>query len=114
MDAMNNLAGADLQARAQLAVDSRASVPRDGDNTVEAAKRFEALLASMLVKELRQTLPEGFFGGGAGADIYAGWLDTHLSEALAESDALGIAGMVKAELGRIESAAAAELAGEER
>ena len=34
----------------------------------EAAKRFEALLGGMLVKEMRKSLPEGFFGGGTGFD----------------------------------------------
>ena len=33
----------------------------------EAAAKFEALLATTLVKEMRKTLPEGFFGSGAGS-----------------------------------------------
>ncbi len=105
LSGMGQLGSAEMTARAKLAVNSaEAPTVQAGEDAQEAAKRFEGLLASMLVKELRQTLPEGFFGDGAGADIYAGWLDTHLSEALVESDALGIAGMVKAELGRLQTA----------
>jgi len=66
----------------------------------EAAQRFEALLATMLVKEMRQTLNEGFFGTGAAGDVYGGWLDQHVGESLAQRDALHIEGVLKESLER--------------
>lgn len=66
----------------------------------EAAHEFEALLGRMLVREMRRGVATGLFGGGAGADTYEGWFDEHLGEALADRDALGLAGMVKVALGR--------------
>ena len=111
MDALGHFGGGGaLQARAQLALDnsSQSIEPRPNESVADASQRFESLLATMLVKELRQTLPDGFFGDGPGADVYAGWMDKHLGDALAGSDALGIAGMVKAEIGRIVDAQSAE------
>lgn len=65
----------------------------------EAAKQLEALFATLLVKEMRRALPKGFFGQGAGADIYEGWLDEHVGSVLAQDGALSLAGMIKANLG---------------
>jgi len=68
-----------------------------------AAERFQTLFATMLVREMRRALPEGFFGKDAGADTFDSWLDDHLGKTLAEQDALGLAGMLKtsiADLGR--------------
>ena len=64
----------------------------------QAAQQFEELFASMLVKELRRALPEGFFGGGSGADVYEGWLDEHLGRELARGGRLGIGDAVRADL----------------
>jgi len=55
---------------------------------------FSKLLATMLVKEMRQALPEGFFGGGTGSDIFDGWLDEHIGTALAERDGLRLESMI--------------------
>ena len=64
----------------------------------EAAHMFEALLATVLVKELRAGLSEGFFGSGPGSDVFEGWLDEHLGTALAEGGALDVAGFIRANL----------------
>ena len=64
----------------------------------EAAEMLEGLFATMLVREMRRALPEGFFGKGAGADVYEGWLDEHIGTALARDGALDLAGMVKTNL----------------
>lgn len=70
----------------------------------ETARQFEKLFAVLLVRELRRCMPEGPFGKGAGADVYEGWFDEHLGGALAEHDALGIAGMIKTAIGRAQAA----------
>lgn len=70
----------------------------------DTARQFENLFAVMLVRELRRSMPQGPFGQGAGADVYEGWFDEHLGEALSRRDALGIAGMIKASMGRAQAA----------
>jgi len=70
----------------------------------EAAAKFEALMATTLVKEMRKALPEGFFGKGAGSDVFEGWLDEHVGKALAESGALDLAGMIKTSIGNKQAA----------
>jgi len=64
------------------------SPPKPSEDPRAAATRFESLLGSMLVKEMRGSLNEGFFGGGPGGDVYGGWLDEHIGAALAKRDAL--------------------------
>ena len=69
-----------------------------GGDVDAAALAFEELLATMLVRELNKTLPEGFFGEGVGSDTFNGWLEEHLGSALADTQALGIAESVRASL----------------
>ena len=71
---------------------------RKGD-AEHAAKKLESLFATMLVREMRRAVPEGFCGQGSGADVYEGGLAEHGGEALARDGALNLAGMVKTQLG---------------
>lgn len=68
---------------------------QDGAAPAETAQKFEALLATMLVKEMRRAVPEGFFGEGAAGDIYSGWLDEHVGQALANDDGLHMRDMLE-------------------
>lgn len=79
-----------------------------GSTPDEAAKRLEALFATLLVKELRRGLPNGFFGGSTGSDTYDGWLDEHLGETLASSGALDLAGRIRTSLAADQAREAAE------
>lgn len=92
-----NLPGLDV---ARTLAPSTPSANAPAEDSVPAARRFQALLGALLVKEMRTTLPEGFFGGGAGGDVYGGWLDEHVGAALAERDALHIEGVVRESLDR--------------
>ena len=65
-----------------------------------------SLLSTMLVKEMRSSLGEGFFGKGPDGDVYGGWLDESVGKALADRDALHLEGVLKESLER--KAAAAE------
>lgn len=67
-------------------------------DTEAAARKFEALLATQIVKELRRGTSEGFFGAGAGSDVYDGWFDEHLGQALAQSGTLDLAATVRVSL----------------
>lgn len=72
---------------------------RNEHGSGEAGGAVEKLFASMLVKELRRGLDQGFFNG-PGSQVYTAWLDEHLGQALADRDALGLAGMVKVHMDR--------------
>jgi Rod binding domain-containing protein len=89
---------------ARLAQAKRAAERGD---TRETAKQFETLFGALLVRELRRSMPQGMFGSGAGADVYEGWFDEHLGNALAERDSLGIARMIESTLARAQAARAA-------
>ena len=91
---------AELAARARTeGLAARARAAAGEEDAAQAAQGFESLLATMLVKEMRRALPEGFFGSGSGADVFDGWLDEHLGQALAESGALDLAGAIRISLG---------------
>ena len=70
----------------------------------KAAEKFESLLATQLIKEMRKGLDEGFFGSGPGADVFEGWLDEHLGDALAKSGALELASAIRVSLGEKQAA----------
>ena len=87
-----------LEAASRARGDQAAQALRHGKDD-EAGYAFESFFAQIFVREMRRALPQGFFGG-TGSDVYTSWLDQHLGDALASTDALGIAGMVRAALGR--------------
>ena len=64
----------------------------------ETARKFESVLATQLVKQMRSSLEKGFFGEGAAGDIYSGWLDESVGKSLADRDALHLQQMVLASL----------------
>jgi hypothetical protein len=68
----------------------------DSADPTAAAEMFEVHLATMLAKEARSSLGDGgFFGKGPGSDIFNGWLDKHVGEALADGWDLDLASMVR-------------------
>lgn len=72
----------------------------------QTAKQFEALFATLLVREMRRAVPGGLFGQGAGADVFEGWFDDHVGQSLAAREALGIGQMVRTSILREKAAAA--------
>ena len=63
------------------------------------AQKFEELFAQLIVKEMGRALPEGFFGTGAGSDVFEGWMAEHLGAQIARNDGLHMAGLLERELG---------------
>ena len=59
-------------------------------NIGNMAKDFEALFLSLLVKEMRQTLPEGLFPKDGG-DVQGGIFDMYLGQHLADAGGVGLA-----------------------
>ena len=64
--------------------------PRQDNAELErVAKEFESVFVSMLVKEMRNTLEDGFFSSES-SDVLGGMFDQYLGQHLAESSPIGI------------------------
>lgn len=72
------------------------------------AREMEGLFSQMFVKELRRGLGDGFFGQGAGADTFEGWLDEQLGDSLARDGVLDLVGRIKASFDRTAGREAAQ------
>jgi Rod binding domain-containing protein len=63
-----------------------------------AARGFESLLASMMLKQMRQTLEPGTLFSGDKADVLGGLFDLYMGQHMTQGRGLGIADMVKKQL----------------
>ncbi len=111
-DTQISQAGSSAQADrlVQTATSLAAKAKTGAKGAADAPHQFSKLLATMLVKEMRQALPDGFFGEGAGSDIFNGWLDEHIGNSLAERDGLRLEDMIAHSMQtKIDEAAQAEL-----
>ncbi len=95
-----------LESRVEPWMDARRAAA-DG-RTDEATQAFGNLLATVLVRELRRSLSDGLVGRGPGSDVYESWFDEHMGRSLAESDALGLAGVIKTSIQRVAEQARTE------
>ncbi len=98
--------GADDVAKAQNALRGSQDGTQDPE---EVGRKFEELFSTMLVREMRKSAKSplsegGVFGKGAGSDVYEGWFDENVGAALASQDSLGLVGMVKANVTRMQNA----------
>lgn len=78
----------------------------------EVAKSFEAVFASMLIKEMRNTLSEGLFGS-EGSDVFGGLFDLHIGNAMTEGRGLGIKELVLSQLEQQQADANGRIDGQE-
>lgn len=97
MNSLNSIPGGPLGAAAtvQHTLDAASSARKAEElhkhgNKDEAARELEKLFVSLLVKEMRKSLPEGFFAQGPGSNVYAGFFDQMMSEALASGPGTGL------------------------
>ena len=61
----------------------------------EAARQMETLFMTMLAKELRRSIPgTGLFGKGPGSQIYEGFFDSAMGEALALGRGSGLSAAI--------------------
>lgn len=73
-------------------------LPASDASPVQAARQFEGLLTSMLLKQMRQTLSgEGLFPGDS-SDTYGGMFDMYLGDFIARNGGLGLAQQIEATL----------------
>ncbi|HYV38341.1 MAG TPA: hypothetical protein VE988_21845 [Gemmataceae bacterium] len=78
-----------------LGTQSRGSSPRA---IAAAAQGFESLFASILVKEMRQSLDQDTMFGQDRSEILGGLFDFYMGQHLAEAGKLGIGAMIKKQL----------------
>lgn len=91
------LQGLGLADARLLAPEQDSSVERAA-NRREAAIKFEAYLAQIMVREMRKTVPDGIFGGQA-MEVFTDLLDQEVSERIAEGGRLGLAHQLMAQMG---------------
>ena len=89
------LPGVDPALALQLA--EPAAAPRATEGR-EAARQFEAFLSQMMIREMRKTVPEGIFSGGA-MDVFSDLFDQELATRIAEGRGLGLADALSEHLG---------------
>ena len=70
-----------------------------GRSHEEVAKSFESVFASLLIKEMRNTLSDGLFGS-EGSDVFGSLFDLHMGEAITNGRGLGVKEMILAQLDR--------------
>ena len=81
-----------------LATDAMLQAPGAGASPVQAAREFEGLLTSMLLKQMRQTVSgEGLFPGDS-SDTYGGMFDMYLGDFIARSGGVGLADQIESTL----------------
>ena len=73
----------------------------------KAAKDFEGVFMSMMLKEMRQTLEKGSMFGEDSSDIFGGMFDQFIGQHMAESGGMGMARMVKDSLDGYQGAGSA-------
>jgi Rod binding domain-containing protein len=100
-DALGSLSAqaSSIARSSDLAQATKASAQARSGKVDDAIKHFEELLSTMLVREMRRGVDEGFFGGGAGADTFEGWLDEHLGRSLARDGVFDLAQAVRVSIG---------------
>ncbi len=88
-----------VQGRAKSLLEAARDAGAQG-KTGEAAESFQSVLATMLIKEMRRSLPEGMFGKGPGAETYEGWFDEQVGQSMAKCNALGMDDMLREQIER--------------
>ena len=74
--------------------------PNPNAAPAKVAKQFEGMFASMLIKQMRQTMDgESMFGQDSG-DVLGGMFDQFIKAHLADKESLGIGEMVPSQLER--------------
>lgn len=62
----------------------------------QAAKEFESVFVSLLLKEMRNTLSEGFFGEES-SDVLGGMFDQYMGQHISSAAQFGIQELVQAQ-----------------
>jgi murein DD-endopeptidase MepM/ murein hydrolase activator NlpD len=74
-----------------------APAPRAAEGR-EAARQFEAYLAQVMIREMRRTVPDGIFSGGA-MEVFSDLFDQELAARIAAGRGLGLAAELEERMG---------------
>ncbi|MEJ2059018.1 MAG: flagellar assembly peptidoglycan hydrolase FlgJ [Gammaproteobacteria bacterium] len=91
----------DFQGLTRLETAARAQSPQA---KVEAARQFEALFIQMMLKSMRDTVPQGGLFGSQQQRLYRGLYDQQLALNMAQGGGLGLRAMILRALGGTEAA----------
>ncbi len=91
--AITGLTPSPIESASLNGLNGAATSGRQSQNAA-AAKEFEAVFLSMLIKQMRDTLEEGIFSGDA-SDTYGGLFDMYMGEHLAAANPLGLATIIE-------------------
>jgi Rod binding domain-containing protein len=80
---------------------SSAKVKPNLPDEQKAAKDFESVFTTMMLKEMRQTLDADSLFSGDSSDIYGGLFDQFLGQHIADAGGMGLAKVVREGLDRL-------------
>lgn len=70
----------------------------DGEGAKAAAKQFESIFVQMMLKEMRDTLPEGGLFDDKSLRFYQDMMDKELSQTLVSGGGIGLADVIERQL----------------
>jgi len=81
---------------------------RDGDSEAlsGAAKQFESVFVQMMLKAMRDTVPDGGLFGSEQSDFYEGMFDQQISLNIANGKGIGLAEVIERQLSKTNAGAA--------
>lgn len=88
----------DATSIASLAHGSASEVEQAAQDD-DAARKFEAMIAKMMVKELRRSLPEGSLFASREMEMFADFFDQAFADQMTGGDGLGLRGGIERSLG---------------
>ncbi len=71
----------------------------EADAIAPVAKQFESLFLQMMLKSMRDTVPEGGMFSGGDVGFYQDMMDSQLSVTLSEGGGVGLAKIIERQLG---------------
>lgn len=100
------LQAAQTQAKAKADMLDKASKMKNFEQIEQAAKDFEAVFLSEMMKPMFAEInkPDPLFGGGHGEQVFNGFMVQEYGKLMAENGGVGLAEHVKAELVKIQEA----------
>ncbi len=88
----------DATSFASLAHGSASDVEQAAQDD-DAARKFEAMIAKMMIKELRRSLPEGSLFGSREMEMFADFFDQAFAEQMTGGEGLGLRDGIERSLG---------------
>lgn len=109
MESIGNTIGVTLPG--QLTAMTPGAEP-SAEQMKQLGTEFESVFLSMLLKEMRNSLDEGFFGS-EGSDSFGGMFDLFIGQHLAKSNAIGIGDLLAQQYSKGQEYSKGQAAGDE-